>query len=124
MRQNMKKLTLALTFLLSTSAYSGDSKDCPARFTDIAKNFLNGHADLVDAFALKAHSYRSLDIDNLEFCGAHDLVPGSWNLTREVTLCSKEGDQVKLFTKGELWCDDEKVLGISEIVFKAEEEIL
>lgn len=88
---------------------------CDQTLEALAKKYLKDNAILVSIYEDQSKTNRSLDIDALVLCASTDLDPGSWNLRRETAFCNKAADKVTLFTYGNLYCDDEQVLGVKSI---------
>ncbi|WP_141734315.1 hypothetical protein [Oligoflexus tunisiensis] len=114
----MKTLTLGLFFAgLSQVAPAApldilDQHGCDTKLEQLARDYLQANAVLVSIYEDQSPSGRRLDASTLKLCSSHDLDPGSWNLRRETGFCNEQGDRVEFYTYGNLWCDDEVVLGI------------
>lgn len=107
-------IAIPFLFLLSTFAFARDpSENCTQVFTELAKSYLSENQDLLSCFEHEAE--KRIDIDSLTLSDRSDLDQGSWDQRRVVKLCDKDEHCISLYTIGNLWCSDEKVLGIKTI---------
>lgn len=88
---------------------------CVTVFEQLATEFLSDE-DQIRAYALfyNVGDLSTLNLQGLELIEVKDLVPGSFNLSRSITL-GNDNYSVSLLTNGNLYCENEKILGITSI---------
>jgi hypothetical protein len=117
----MKSLAFSLVLAISSPAALSapletlQKHGCHTKLEQLARDYLEANSVLVSIYEDQSPSGSRLDPTLLKLCSSQDLDPGSWNLRRVTGFCSEQGDRVELYTYGNLWCDDEEVLGIKSI---------
>ena len=125
------KVLIFLLFLSSTYASQFQSyidEGCDKVIVDLAKEYLNSNKSeknlMIDLVLQdKYNNFFTLNSNSLTFCGVKDLEQGSWGIPRFVELCAEVNDyrgnsrsaSLYLKTQGNLFCDNEKVLGFEDI---------
>ena len=115
----MKKSLVLLIAIASQSVFATpmtllEQHGCSTIFEELASTYLS-QDDIISSFA----TYKSVQIDsyaieNLKLVAAQDLQPGSFGISRIVTL-ENNHLQIKLLSKGNLYCDDEKIITIVDL---------
>ncbi len=121
--KSILSILIGLSFSIHSAAMAAPvdvlkSEGCDKTLQAMAQSYLAENSVLLSIYEDQTRSNRSLELDTLELCKSLDLDPGSFNLRRETTFCSKTGDSITLYTFGDLYCDGEKVLGIKSLKLK------
>lgn len=93
--------------------------ECAEKLTNLVRDYFAGKTVEVVSYGKVV----TLIQDSLQFCGVDDVNQGSYNLTRNVTLCVDVTDETKrvttgavyVTTRGNMFCDDEELKTIEGI---------
>lgn len=93
-----------IIYLLSTNLFAYQMEpDCEKVMVNFAKQ------------AIKQSEHPGIKLNSAYVCSAKDLTPGSWDIEREVKVCGKDQSNNNIFvtlkTKGNYFCENEKLLG-------------
>jgi hypothetical protein len=106
-------LSLATTFGAFSEELTPINEDCNVVVADLVKSYLEENDLVLSCFEEAAG--KQIDINSLVVTERFDLNQGSFNLRRQTELRDANGNFIVLYTFGDLWCSNERILAIKEI---------
>ncbi len=89
------------------------SEGCHEIMKDLLRSFIEQNPVLLSIYEDEAGV--KINASDLSLCGSQDLDQGSTNLRRETRFCDRAGKILTVFTTGDSYCANEKVLGIKSL---------
>ena len=116
------------TSVLAIDLEAYKKRGCEGVYVHLATQYLNNNSDF-----LRNHpEYSSIEYseiykengkfshfelnEKLSLCEVDTYNQGSWQLTREVTLCGNEDKKITFETFGNLWCSDERIISVKSVM--------
>jgi hypothetical protein len=110
-------VALSFSFLCHASTNHLEEPDCTTIYNELAQKYLDANPELLSIYEDKAHlSQVTINPTSFSFVESFDLDQGSWNLRREAIFIDGFGNRLELYTMGDLYCSDERILGIKSLI--------
>lgn len=109
--------TLCILIMFGSLAHAAPApdvqeKECAQVYRKLAWRYVRSNQELVDLFSRQLE--KPLNIANMQLCKKEDLDQGSMAVRRKVALCDRH-NRLVLFTVGDEYCQNERVLGIKDL---------
>lgn len=105
--------TLIFALFTSHAILAEKPEDCDQLRVDLVKTFLAENEIALTCFELSSHL--SLDVESLKLMENFDMTPGTWDQRRQNIFRDKNGTRIVVFSTGDAYCTNEKMVAIKEL---------